>query len=102
VRGEAAGPQAHPQIRGAREPDQQLQQAHPSARQVPAPVYYALGGRSNPDCGAMASRLGEIFADYELDTFAERHHFAPSPSASPPGCSNSGSGLPTATPEGQR
>ncbi len=30
----------------------------------PGPVYYALGGRSNPDYyGAMARRLGEIFAD---------------------------------------
>jgi pimeloyl-ACP methyl ester carboxylesterase len=49
-----------------------------------APVYYALGGRSNPDYyEAMARRLGEIFADYELDTFAERHHFDPPHRAEP-------------------
>jgi pimeloyl-ACP methyl ester carboxylesterase len=50
----------------------------------PRPVYYALGGRSNPDYyGAMARRLGEIFADYALDTFAERHHFDPPHRAEP-------------------
>jgi pimeloyl-ACP methyl ester carboxylesterase len=49
-----------------------------------APVYYALGGRSNPDYyGAMARRLGELFVDYELDTFAERHHFDPPHRAEP-------------------
>jgi pimeloyl-ACP methyl ester carboxylesterase len=48
------------------------------------PVYYALGGRSNPDYyGTMARRLGEIFADYRLDTFAERHHFDPPHRAEP-------------------
>ena len=31
----------------------------------------------------MARRLGEIFADYELDTFAERHHFDPPHRAEP-------------------
>lgn len=42
------------------------------------PVYYALGGRSNPDYfGAMAERLGELFADYTLDVFEQRHHFDP-------------------------
>jgi pimeloyl-ACP methyl ester carboxylesterase len=50
----------------------------------PGPVYYALGGRSNPDYyGAMARRLREMFADYRLDTFAERHHFDPPHRAEP-------------------
>ena len=50
----------------------------------PGPVYYALGGRSNPDYyRAMATRLREIFADYVLDTFAERHHFDPPHRAEP-------------------
>jgi pimeloyl-ACP methyl ester carboxylesterase len=50
----------------------------------PGPVYYALGGRSNPDYyGAMARRLGEMFTDYQLDTFAERHHFDPPHRAEP-------------------
>jgi hypothetical protein len=63
----------------------------------PRPVYYVLGGRSNPDYfGAMASRLGELFADYTLDVFEQRHHFDPrtvrNPSASRPGCESFGSG----------
>jgi hypothetical protein len=42
------------------------------------PVYFAVGGRSNPDFfGPMAERLSEIFADFTLETFAERHHFDP-------------------------
>lgn len=42
------------------------------------PVYFALGGRSNPDYYArMAKRLAEIFPDFTLETFAERHHFDP-------------------------
>jgi pimeloyl-ACP methyl ester carboxylesterase len=50
----------------------------------PRPVYYALGGRSNPDYfGAMASRLGELFADYTLDVFERRHHFDPPHRAEP-------------------
>jgi hypothetical protein len=53
-------------------------------------------GRSNPDYfGAMASRLGELFADYTLDVFEQRHHFDPrtvrNPSASRPGCESFGS-----------
>ncbi len=48
------------------------------------PVYYALGGRSNPDYyGAMARRLGKIFADYTLDVYTERHHFDPPHRAEP-------------------
>jgi pimeloyl-ACP methyl ester carboxylesterase len=42
------------------------------------PVYFALGGRSNPDYyERMAERLAEIFPDFTLETFPERHHFDP-------------------------
>jgi pimeloyl-ACP methyl ester carboxylesterase len=42
------------------------------------PVYFALGGRSNPDYyGRMAERAGEIFPDFTLEVFEERHHFDP-------------------------
>jgi pimeloyl-ACP methyl ester carboxylesterase len=42
------------------------------------PVYFALGGRSHPDYyGRMADRAAEIFPDFTLDVFAERHHFDP-------------------------
>lgn len=42
------------------------------------PVYFALGGRSNPDYYArMADRLAAIFPDFTLETFPERHHFDP-------------------------
>lgn len=42
------------------------------------PVYFALGGRSNPDLyGRMAERLAKVFPDFALETFPERHHFDP-------------------------
>jgi pimeloyl-ACP methyl ester carboxylesterase len=42
------------------------------------PVYFALGGRSNPDFfGGMADRLALIFPDFTLETFPDRHHFDP-------------------------
>lgn len=42
------------------------------------PVYFALGGRSNPDYYArMAERLAAIFPDFAIETFPERHHFDP-------------------------
>ena len=42
------------------------------------PVYFALGGLSNPDqFQAIATRLGRVFSDFELEVFAERHHFDP-------------------------
>ena len=42
------------------------------------PVYFALGGRSNPDYyGRMADRLARIFPDFTLETFPDRHHFDP-------------------------
>jgi pimeloyl-ACP methyl ester carboxylesterase len=42
------------------------------------PVYFALGGRSNPDYyGRMANRLAAIFPDFTIEIFPERHHFDP-------------------------
>ena len=42
------------------------------------PVYFALGGLSNPDYyGRKAERLAAIFPDFTLETFRERHHFDP-------------------------
>ena len=42
------------------------------------PVYFALGGRSNPDFfGRMAERLSLIFPDFTIETFPDRHHFDP-------------------------
>jgi len=48
------------------------------------PVYFALGGRSNPDFfGRIAARAGELFDDYELEVFEDRHHFDPPHRAEP-------------------
>ena len=42
------------------------------------PVYYALGGLSNPgQFGEIAKRLSTVFADFELEVFEDRHHFDP-------------------------
>ena len=42
------------------------------------PVYYALGARSNPDYyGRMAERAAQLFADFHLEVFEDRHHFDP-------------------------
>jgi pimeloyl-ACP methyl ester carboxylesterase len=42
------------------------------------PVYFALGGRSNPDYFArMAERARAIFGDFTLDVFEDRNHFDP-------------------------
>jgi pimeloyl-ACP methyl ester carboxylesterase len=42
------------------------------------PVYFALGGLSNPDqYGEIATRLSRVFPDFELEVFEERHHFDP-------------------------
>lgn len=47
-------------------------------RRFDRPVYFALGGRSNPDLYArMAGRLDTIFPDLTVETFPERHHFDP-------------------------
>ena len=42
------------------------------------PVYFALGGLSNPDqFAAIATKLDRVFPDFQLEVFAERHHFDP-------------------------
>jgi pimeloyl-ACP methyl ester carboxylesterase len=42
------------------------------------PVYFALGGLSNPDHFAeLAERLGKVLPDFTLEVFAERHHLDP-------------------------
>ena len=42
------------------------------------PVYFALGGLSNPDYfGRIATRLAGIFPDFTVETFPDRHHFDP-------------------------
>jgi pimeloyl-ACP methyl ester carboxylesterase len=42
------------------------------------PVYFGLGGLSNPDYFArMAERLGRVFPDFTLETYPARHHFDP-------------------------
>jgi pimeloyl-ACP methyl ester carboxylesterase len=47
-------------------------------RRFRQPVYYALGGFSNPDqYGEIARRLGAVFTDFEVEIFEERHHFDP-------------------------
>ncbi len=47
-------------------------------RRFDRPVYFALGGRGNPDLYArMAARLGEVFPDFTLDVYEDRHHFDP-------------------------
>jgi pimeloyl-ACP methyl ester carboxylesterase len=43
-----------------------------------APVYFALGGLSNPDQYAnIAERLARLFADFTLEVFEDCHHFEP-------------------------
>ena len=47
-------------------------------RRFDRPVYFAIGGRSNPDLYArMADRLAAVFADFTLEVFEDRHHFDP-------------------------
>jgi hypothetical protein len=42
------------------------------------PVYFALGGLSNPDqFGELAERLSGVFSDFTVEVFADRHHFDP-------------------------
>jgi pimeloyl-ACP methyl ester carboxylesterase len=47
-------------------------------RRFARPVYFALGGLSNPDqyC-EINKRLSGVFPDYTLEVFDERHHFDP-------------------------
>lgn len=47
-------------------------------RRFDRPVYFALGGLSNPDqYGEIARRLDRVFPDFELEVFEDRHHFDP-------------------------
>ena len=47
-------------------------------RRFEQPVYFALGGRSNPDYyERMANRLSDVFSDFTLELFESRHHFDP-------------------------
>ena len=47
-------------------------------RRFDRPVWFALGGRSNPDYYArMAARLAGVFPDFTVEVFPERHHFDP-------------------------
>jgi len=47
-------------------------------RGLEAPVYFALGGLSNPDQYAkIADRLAGVFPDFTLEVFEECHHFEP-------------------------
>jgi pimeloyl-ACP methyl ester carboxylesterase len=47
-------------------------------RRFERPVYFALGGLSNPGYyGAMAARLRDVFSDYTLEVYEGRHHFDP-------------------------
>jgi pimeloyl-ACP methyl ester carboxylesterase len=51
---------------------------HDTLARFDRPVYFALGGLSNPDqFGAIATRLNRVFPDFELEVFEERHHFDP-------------------------
>jgi hypothetical protein len=53
-------------------------------RSLEAPVYFALGGLSNPDHYAkIAERLADVFPDYAVEEFEERHHFDPPHRAEP-------------------
>jgi len=47
-------------------------------RRFERPVWFALGGRSNPDYFArMAERLATVFPDFKVEVFPDRHHFDP-------------------------
>jgi pimeloyl-ACP methyl ester carboxylesterase len=47
-------------------------------RRFDRPVYFALGGLSNPDQFAEeAERLARVFRDFWLQVFPDRHHFDP-------------------------
>ena len=53
-------------------------------RRFRRPVYFALGGLSNPDQYLeMAERLAGVFDDFTLETFEDRHHFDPPHRAEP-------------------
>lgn len=48
------------------------------------PIWFALGGRSNPDLyGQMAERLARLWPRMVIERFPERHHFDPPHRAEP-------------------
>jgi pimeloyl-ACP methyl ester carboxylesterase len=52
--------------------------AFDTLRRFDRPVWFALGGRSNPDYfRRMADRLALVFPDFTLEVFPDRHHFDP-------------------------
>jgi pimeloyl-ACP methyl ester carboxylesterase len=53
-------------------------------RRFDRPVYFALGGLSNPSLYAeVAKRLSPVFDDFTVEVFDERHHFDPPHRAEP-------------------
>src|SRR2546427_4759954 len=51
---------------------------HGALARFDRPVYFALGGLSNPDqFGRIATRLSGVFSDFQLEVFEDRHHFDP-------------------------
>jgi pimeloyl-ACP methyl ester carboxylesterase len=53
-------------------------------RSFARPVYFALGGLSNPDYyERIAERLSTVFSDFTLEVFEDRHHFDPPHRAEP-------------------
>ena len=51
---------------------------HGALARLDRPVYFALGGLSNPDQFArIATRLSAVFSDFQLEVFEDRHHFDP-------------------------
>ncbi len=58
------------------------------------PVYFALGGLSNPDqFEEEAERLARVFRDFRLEVFPERHHFDPPHRVEPQALASSLRGL---------
>ena len=54
------------------------------------PVYFALGGLSNPDqYEEIATRLSRVVSDFHLEVFEPRHHFDPPHRAEPERLANS-------------
>jgi pimeloyl-ACP methyl ester carboxylesterase len=61
-----------------------------SLRRFKRPVYFALGGLSNPDqFGEEAERLSRVFDDFRVEVFPRRHHFDPPHRAEAPGLATS-------------
>ncbi len=42
-----------------------------------------MGGRSHPAYRAMAERLADVFSDFRIEEYPERHHFDPPHRAEP-------------------